>query len=85
MTERYLFFELFGRLAALHGDWKLVGEIEDPDGKYREALPLVEETRFELYHLGQDIGETVDVARLHPEVYEDLRSRTIDWLKEVGG
>ena len=83
LPDRYLFWDLFGRMAALRGDWKIVGEIPNHRGNFAEAIPLIERTKFELYHLADDLGETRDLANQHPAIYQDLKSRYIAWYKRA--
>jgi arylsulfatase A-like enzyme len=52
------------------GDWKLIRFFEDD--------------RVELYNLKDDLSETKDLAKVHPEKAEALRSRLNAWLKETG-
>ena len=65
----YLYWEFFhpGRevfkQAVRRGDWKAVRFTEE-DGA----------TRTELYHLGEDLSETTDVARNHPQVVSELEA-----------
>ena len=50
------------------GDWKLIYFYDD--------------SRFELYNLRDDIGETNDQLEGQPDLAEELRSVLIDWLNE---
>jgi arylsulfatase A-like enzyme len=52
------------------GDWKLIRFYEDE--------------RVELYNLKDDLSETKDLAKVHPEKAEALRLRLNAWLKETG-
>jgi len=52
------------------GDWRLI-EFYDPG-------------RLELYNVKQDIGESTNVARSHPEIAETLKRKLADWRREVG-
>lgn len=64
-----LYYYFVGRLDAVrHGDWKLVvnGPTRNRNANEGEVPP----TR--LYHLGEDIGETTNVAEDHPEVVAEL-------------
>jgi arylsulfatase A len=63
----YLYWEFYeqgGRQAIRKGDWKAIrlNVGKNPDG------PL------ELYDLGKDVGETVDVSGKHPEVVKELEA-----------
>jgi len=61
----YLYWEFHeqkGRQAVRKGNWKLVCyQVQDPA-----------KATTELYDLGSDIGETKNVAGLHPEIVEEL-------------
>jgi arylsulfatase A-like enzyme len=50
------------------GDWKLIH--------------LFETGESELYHTGDDIGETTDVAAQHPERVKELNARIREWIEE---
>ncbi|MBD3674457.1 MAG: sulfatase [Planctomycetaceae bacterium] len=55
--------------AVRHGDWKL--------------LEYYEQGRTELYHLGDDLGETKDLSTEKQELVLDLQQRLHGWLKGV--
>lgn len=56
---------------AIHsGDWKLIEFFEDG--------------RLELYNLRDDVGETRNLAVVHPEKARGLRDRLAGWRKEIG-
>ncbi|MEM1295856.1 MAG: sulfatase-like hydrolase/transferase [Verrucomicrobiota bacterium] len=49
------------------GDWKLIGNAKD------QVMPVAAEDRkLFLANLGNDIGETTNVAKAHPEVVEQM-------------
>jgi arylsulfatase A-like enzyme len=81
LPDRYLFWDLFGKMAAVHGDWKLVGMIDNHHGKWDAALAQIERTRFELYDLKQDLSEQHDLAGEQPAVYRDLKERYLAWFR----
>lgn len=81
IADRYLFWELYGKSGALQGDWKLVKELPNHNGKFEQAIEAARAAEFELYNLGADLGETENVADRYPEVYEDLKGRYLEWLK----
>ena len=81
LPDRYLFWDLYGKMAALHGDWKIVGNIDNHHGKWDQALTQIEQTTFELYNLKSDIGEKENVAAQHPEIYRDLKQRYLAWFR----
>lgn len=81
LADRYLFWDLFGNLAALHGDWKLVGKIDNHHGRWDRALAEIERTKFELYNLADDLGERHDLADQQPQIYRDLKQRYLAWFR----
>jgi arylsulfatase A-like enzyme len=85
LPDRYLFWDLYGDVAALHGKWKMVGQISNHHGKFDKAAEEAERTTFELYDLDADLGETTDVADKYPEVYRDLKTRHLQWLRQFAG
>lgn len=82
LPDRYLFWDLYGQCGALHGPWKLVGEIGNHHGKFAQAVKEAESTPFELYNLAEDLGEKRNVAAEHPQIYADLKRRHLDWLRQ---
>jgi len=83
LPDRYLFWDLYGQVGALHGNWKMVGEISNHHGQFDQAARESKATAFELYDLANDLGETKDVADQFPEIYRDLKTRHVDWLKQI--
>ena len=83
MPDRYLFWDLFGKMAAVHGSWKLVGEISNHHGKFAAALPRIQQTQFELYDLSTDLGEKKNLASERPAIYQDLKDRYHSWFKQA--
>jgi arylsulfatase A-like enzyme len=80
LADRYLFWDLYGSVGALHGPWKMVGEIGNHHGKFDKALAEAREATFELYNLDEDPGEKNNLAATKPEVYADLKKRHEEWL-----
>jgi arylsulfatase len=66
-------WELFGRCALRKGHWKL-SKIELPFGK----------SRFELFNLSEDPGETVDLSGEYPEKYRELLEEWERYVEENG-
>jgi arylsulfatase A-like enzyme len=66
--SRSIAFEYQDQLALIDGDYKLV----------RGA-----EAEFELYHLGNDRGESVDLASQHPEVERRMGEQLMRWRASV--
>ena len=83
--ERYLFWDLYGSQAALHGDWKLVGELPNHHGDFHRAATDAAEATYELYNLAEDRAEQKNVAAEQPEIYRDLKRRHLQWLRDAGG
>lgn len=82
LPDRYLFWDLYGEVGALHGRWKLVGRISNHHGKYDQAVREAEGATFALYDLDADVAEAHDLAATHPEIYRDLKARHLDWLRQ---
>ena len=82
LPDRYVFWDLYGACGAVHGKWKLVGEIGNHHGRFAQAVRDADKAKFELYDLEQDIGEKTDLAAKFPEVYADLKKRHLDWLRQ---
>ncbi|HMC10855.1 MAG TPA: sulfatase-like hydrolase/transferase, partial [Pirellulaceae bacterium] len=81
LPDRYLFWDLYGKMAALHGDWKIVATIDNHHGKWDQAIKQIEQTKFELYNLAADVGEQHDLADKQPEIYRDLKQRYVAWFR----
>lgn len=81
LPDRYLFWDLYGHCGALHGRWKLVGEISNHHGRFDAAVREAAAARFALYDLETDLGEQTDLADREPEVYRDLKQRHLEWLQ----
>jgi arylsulfatase A-like enzyme len=82
LPDRYLYWDLYGDVAALHGKWKMVGQISNHHGKFDKAADEAERAKFELYDLDADLGETTDVADKFPDIYRDLKTRHLQWLRQ---
>jgi arylsulfatase A-like enzyme len=83
LPDRYLFWDLYGKMAALHGDWKIVATIDNHHGKFDRALETIEKTQFELYNLAADPGEQHDVSARHAEIHRDLKDRYLAWFRSA--
>jgi arylsulfatase A-like enzyme len=81
IPNRHLFWDLYGKMAAVHGDWKIVGTIDNHHGKWDRALAQIEQTKFELYNLKSDLAEKNDLAETHPEIHGDLKRRYVAWFR----
>jgi arylsulfatase A-like enzyme len=82
LPDRYLFWDLYGDIAALHGPWKMVGQIPNHHGRFDQAARDAEQAKFVLFNLDQDIGEKHDVSGEFPEIYRDLKARHLQWLRQ---
>lgn len=51
------------------GDWKLIRFLEDD--------------RYELYNLKEDISESENLCVQHPDVYKQLKQKLFDWYQKV--
>ena len=76
------YFEMLGSRAIYHDGWKAVtfhsvGPLYD-DG-LRANAPF-EEDVWELYHVAEDVSETIDLASQHPERLSDMMAR---WWEEA--
>jgi arylsulfatase A-like enzyme len=53
-------------------------------GVYK-LIEFFEDGRLELYHLGDDIGEHLDISGSHPETVQKLHTMLANWRSGVGG
>ncbi len=83
LPDRYVLWDLFGKMAVVKDDWKLVGTGPNHRGEFADAIPVIEELQFELYKLDQDIGEGEDLANQYPEVYREMKRELIAWFQQV--
>jgi arylsulfatase A-like enzyme len=81
LADRSLFWDLYGKQAALKGNWKLVGNLPNHRGDFRRAAADAEKAEFELYDLSVDIGEQKNLAAKEPELYQELKRRHVEWLR----
>ncbi len=80
LTDRYLFWDLYGASAAIHGPWKIVAHLGNHNGKFDKAAVSAKAAQFELFNLDSDFSEKRDLASSHPEIYSDLKERFVAWL-----
>ena len=69
--DKPLFWERAGNRAVRYGPWKLVS-------LYRNNSAV------ELYNIDEDRAENNNVAKLHPEVVQQLEAYYAEWAKETG-
>ena len=72
-ASRAFGWELFGQRALHQGDWKIAW-VSQPNGS----------GRWELYHLGEDPGERVDLADRHLERMAAMRQLWEQYAQEMG-
>jgi arylsulfatase A-like enzyme len=77
VPERSLFFELTGGVGMRHGNWKLVGRVEEQRGVYANTAKQLQAGELELYDLSKDIDESTDLRQKMPEQYERLKRETV--------
>ncbi len=80
LPDRFLFWDLWGKQAALHGPWKIAADTGNHNGKFDKAVASAERAEYMLVNLDNDLGETIDLRDKHPEIYSDLKERLIEWL-----
>jgi arylsulfatase A-like enzyme len=80
LPDRHLFWDLYGKMAATRGDWKIVATIDNHHGKWDAALKEIEQTEFELYNLSTDLEEQNNLAAKHPDIARDLKQRYLAWF-----
>lgn len=68
-STKTLCWEHEGSRAIRKGDWKLVAETDQP---------------WELYDLGNDRTETVNLALRYPQKVKELETEYLEWAAEVG-
>lgn len=78
------------KVAIREGNWKLLAEISHPlkaggDIKVEEqmAIKRADLTRFELYHLGRDREESMEVSAQHPQELASMKNRLQQMYREV--
>jgi arylsulfatase A-like enzyme len=81
--ERLLFWDLFGKVAAAQGPWKLVGDVGNHRGDFRRAARNVRGEKLELFNLESDLGERHDLALTEPTLLADLREKLAQWLESL--
>lgn len=71
-----------GYLGAGAGAWRTTPVSLIQSGPWK-LLEFLEDGRLELYHLGQDVGETRNLAQELPEKTRALHDRLVAWRAEV--
>lgn len=67
--------------STFHQKNRLGGVIRE--GEYK-LIKRYDDGSLELYHLGDDIGEKVNLAKQSPELAKRLERKLNVWLKETG-
>lgn len=83
IAERTLFWDLYGKMAAVRGEWKIVASGANHHGKWEQASEQVAQTEFELYNLAEDGGETRNVAAQQPAIYRELKQQYLAWFRDA--
>jgi arylsulfatase A-like enzyme len=83
LAERIVLWDLFGKVAAAKGPWKLVGETPNHHGDFAKAAENIRDTEFELYNVESDLGETNNLASKQPEIYNELHSALLAWMLQT--
>jgi hypothetical protein len=60
----------------------MVGEISNHHGRFDQAVDEASKATFELFNLKEDPGEQRNLASDRPQVYQDLKQRHLDWLRQ---
>ncbi len=79
------------KVALRDGAWKILAGLDAPDPKPGADITAEENhilkhaglTRFELYNLQKDIGESQDLAKSHPERLAELKKKLLKKFEEV--
>lgn len=65
--------------AVREGDWKLLGNPRDTSNK----TPITPADKLFLVNLAEDVGETKNVAKKHPEIVNRLQALHDQWLSDA--
>jgi len=87
--DRYLFFQfnrgmvprLYQNCAVRNQQYKLVSEYQNSSERGTHTSDL--ESRFELYDMNADPGETRNLADILPEVVQKMQSKYENWYEEM--
>jgi arylsulfatase A-like enzyme len=74
--DRTLFWEMGEQTAVRRGPWKLV-----LNGQLVEGAPPADEVH--LANLDEDVGESVNLARSHPDLTSQLTDAAADWRSAI--
>jgi arylsulfatase A len=87
----WFFYRLNPSLAIRDGDWALVAHTDDAQRPKahqllrEDLMPLrqAEPNRFELYHLGNDLGQSNNIALEHPAQLEQMKRQLVNLHREI--
>ena len=80
----HYYFSGYNLQAVRKGPWKLAFARQN-ESMGRQALPDATTSEPRLYNLEQEIGETTNLAALHPEIVNELRALGATMTAEIGG
>ncbi|MGK0240223.1 MAG: arylsulfatase A-like enzyme [Candidatus Pelagisphaera sp.] len=82
LSDRTLFWDLWGNQAAIQGPWKIVADTGNHNGNFNKATASAKAADYMLVNLEDDLGETTDLKAKHPKIYADLKKRFVAWLEK---
>lgn len=83
LSERTIFFELTGRVAARKGRYKLVGEVQSSRAEWKKTAAELRNKDLELYDLSEDIGEKKNLKDTLPEVYKSMKQEMVEYFEMI--
>lgn len=83
-ADRAVFWERAGNEAMRRGDWKLVRGYNEGAGDGNVDASGGRTGRWELYHVGRDPGETVNLAGQFPGVVDEMTEEFEEWAGRIG-
>lgn len=83
LAERTLFWAYNARFAVRRGPWKLVVNPPASAGAKAKKKAIANDPALGLFHLGDDPGETNNLAAARPELVRELQSALAAWKSDV--
>ena len=83
LPDRMLFFDLWGKQAAIEGPWKIVGDSGNHNGNFDKAVASAKDFDYMLVNLEDDLGETTDLKDKYPKIYDKLKEQLVDWISKA--
>lgn len=80
--NRALFWHFPGYLGAGAGSWRTTPAGAIRSGSWK-LLEFFEDGRLELYNLENDLGETNNLARVHPAMTQELHNQLKEWRSRI--